>query len=755
MGAFQGYVQGSQQAELEQERQRKLQQLDLQNTRSSLTNDALSEQNAYAVDRNDRQRQQWQIEDERRLAKLKALEGQQARLNFDMAFESAQKGDYGKLKQTLMNSTDDNLNKDVKQMLEEHLGGTISDVRTPDKALLQDGEEYHPDQVEIEYIKKNGEKAVQHLSLGTLGGMMGTPSRIGDKKFADLVSGKEKQAVLDAKRNSIQLDGTMKGYQQELLQLAVDGNDEARKVLDSLSELKAANGETLMGALTTKYMQEKDPKERDKILESMKSLRKVMTATAKPAPTKPLEKAQQAVLDAQTPEELELAKKKLETLQLAKSSSQSAVAKKAALDQYETEQQQKAQEALHKVVNVDNIIKGKVTPDAIDKSVQSLTSAYKTTKERAAAVKRLSNRVQREAMDRGYLDLTDNTTRTGRLSPEGREVMKTLKNLETYQSEMLNSSTTKEQKKVVDSTIMTLRSHNDAVENYDKLVSLGLFKDVGSTGAANWLQKSVQDLFGTLGQGDKDTAAKALVHFKGQTALIDELHQLNSKKHLTTKERARKAALENTLGKDFFRQMSTDTYLTLKKMLQSISGMGVTDKELQSYKEMFSGKSGTSLPSLMENLANSAYSQLRLGNDAANGMISNGLAYSGNMAILNARKAGSYLINTRWNDKDISQGINQRISTQIPLKAKSPEVWNQFTSAITNHLKINPGLATEWVAKAQDWKDTHGTMQGFLQNTRDIPKSQYANVKSVLDLYDRLEETALAGSKEDNANMGK
>jgi len=753
MSVFQGYQQGSNQAYLEQERERKLQGLDLQNNQSKLQNEAISQQNNARALKNDRVKEEQNYQDDERLRKIKAIESQQAKLNIDTALTDYFKGDVTKLKQTLMNSTDGNLNNDVKSMLEGELGGVITDVRTPDKQHLQEGEQYNPDQVEIEYLDPSGEKAVKHLSLNTLGGIMGTPTRVGTKTWAELVSGQhKKQQVLDAKRNAVNFDGSVSGYQQELLTLAVDGNDEARKVLDGISGLTAKDGESLMSALTKQYMAESDPKEKSRILDNMKSLRSLMNKTAKPTTVKPLEKAQQAVLDASTPEELKLAQEKLGILQASKG-------KLTALDNlkqknaYQARQQVEAQDNLYKVVNIDNIVKGSATPEAIESAVQGIANAYKTSDERVGAVKRISQKVERDARTKGYLDLKDPATRTGRLSNHGIEVMKTLKNLESYQSKMLGSSTTKEQKKVTDATIMTLRTANDAVESYDKLKSLGLFKGVQSTGVANWVQKSVQDLLGDLATGDKDKANKALVHFKGQSDILDEIHKLDSKEgKLTYKEKAKRASLVKVVGGDYFRQMQTDTYLTLKKMLQAISGMGVTDKELQSYKDMFAGKDGTSMTSLMENLSNSAFSQNRLGNDAANGMINNGLGYSGRTAILNARRAGEYLINTRWKDKDITQGLNQQIGRQIALKVEHPKIYNQLVEAGNTHLGLNAGKVNEIVSTAQDHMDKYGTMDNFWEKHPNLNSVDRGKYVKLLKLYDELEKTS---SKELNSTQGK
>ena len=687
----------------------------------------------------DRQKEQQDYQDQQRenaLALLKVETKKVATQSLDSALLESAKGDFTKLNSVLTNNTEGNTNKEIKHLIESTLGGTVIGVRAP---TLDDnnGEELMPDQVAVEIINPSGEKSVHLMSNTQLGIMAGTPNRVGTKNFHDHMEGKFKQDTSTdlAKKLSVSFDGQIKGLQENLLVAATVGGDKnASELLNLISETSTKDGDTLIKALTAEYGKAKTPEERkaikDRLVKVSELMKKLNTKKDKGYKGQAEEKLKETIsTKIINGENVDKEIEALKALQGASATPTKKTDKQIAL-----EKEQKDKEALASVKPED--IANGVDPT---EKLANAVLGKKDSDKRALAKLEVSKIIKSDAGR--AVDPSNPDLRYGRLDEKGQRLLNYYKSIEAIGGGDPNSSSNKEAIKTIASAKSIVSNANAVIKDYDRMKEAGLFSSEQGLGVVTSVKAKVFKFFGDFsltGDEDKDkvSADKLRANLTVGMSDMDRYNELrkidnpNKAEELELSKIGAKLQLSATVKWD------TSVYLHLKKLLQAISGQGVTNQELEAFKTAFSGNGLDALDSVMSRLNNSALTQMQLANTSYGALMTGNMPYSALKGTLDVRNAGAYLL-AKHPDRDVNQGLQSRVHNQLELK--NTPVYKPMLDKMARVSHMQPSAIEAVLQRAEDFSMHHGTKS--YQETYKLTNEQYKKEVALMKMYNSVLST--------------
>ncbi len=624
----------------------------------------------------------------------------------DKSIETAFKGDLEPLKRIFTNSTKGNLNNDLKSTLEESIGGKIIDVRHPTADDTPDGETHNPDQLAVSIITDTGEQETHLMSLGQLGGMVGTSSRIGHSRFTELASGKHKKATPtdNALLSSLNFDGTISNLKENLVLAGTVGKDkDALALLNNISEVSAKDGESLLKALTAEYGKAKDPKEKKallaKITDTANLIEKIKKKTATSKTTTTKDKLAQQIIEG-TASGKDMSKQK----DLYKELYGKAGSTKPTKAQEKATELNEKRTAVHKVVDNPEV----ATLDDISRAVELSKSANSTDASRASDIKAMGRQF---IANGGGIDLSSESARVGEVTAKDKANLAKLQLMEDETAGIGKDSYLNKARTQIANATNVMQNANEVVRDVDLLKTNGVFTEEGLKNSGVWktVSKGVTSVLdGVIGLHlgtREETTAKFKEVMGSMETKLDEFNTLKSKgSKLTKDERVRLANLQQDLQINFKEKWDTQTYLTLKKMLQSISGMGVTNTELESFKSAFVGGDLTALNYMVAKVKSSAVGFAKQSNSAFNTLISQGAYASAYKGVLGMRSAGKYML-TNDSTLNIGSGIN-KVNRVNPVKEQYKEHYPKMIGSITKATGASKALVGDVIDKFTDLVNT-------------------------------------------------
>jgi len=768
--------------DLEKERELRLESMQMKNKAYQHKQDRNQEKEDYQ----DQQREKAQ-------ALMKEQYKQVSTNKIDEAILESGLGKYDKLNSALTNSTDTNVNLDIKKGLEASLGGNIIKVRHPksdDPVMYSDDEgdtseaEIAPDQVAVDYITPAGEHLTKHMSALQLGAMVGTPHRVGHQKFTEHMDGSKIEDPTPtqlAKDLSVSFDGKIEDITKNLMIAATVGKDpNAKKLLQEISEVSAKDGDSLIKALTKKYAESEDPKEKKDILAKVEEVSKLMQKVnkKKPDPKKELEQKYldaieagesdkaQGYLDAHEklygkskkgavlgikslqndlvdaiarndpPEVIEKLTKQIKAYNQANQKEGKATASDKKIARIEENQ-----EAISNL-SVDNIVSGKTSQESLDKLLINATYDTKSTDKSQVFMPIFHKLSTQDREGKQVLDLSNPALRTGEITEDGAKLLKAYHSIEIQTGANASSSANKESINVISMSKSVATNAANMTREYDDLKSQGYFKDGSSLGVVQAVNDGIFRKMGDWLDGTDKGAGKAKASIYSSLSIGDEIDRLETAKIEQggqLKSRTERKRLEELRGKfsmDTRAKWDTKTYLVLKNMLKALSGQGVTNQELESFKHAFSGGDFDSLDSIVRQLNNSSLQTMSQANLEYTKLVANGLPYTATKGMLDMRQAGDYLLRTN-KDFDVNQNLSFKPTMAIPFK--HTDGYDKSVSHLSQKLRLSNAQVEDMYSEVYNY-GIGGSKINFFK-AHKIPAQMRPKYKEVFKMIQQMNTT--------------
>ena len=180
---------------------------------------------------------------------------------------------------------------------------------------------------------------------------------------------------------------------------------------------------------------------------------------------------------------------------------------------------------------------------------------------------------------------------------------------------------------------------------------------------------------------------------------------------LTRTERGNYNKLKNSSDMKAFTDMDTTSFLALKSLLQSISGMGVTNKEFESFQERFKGKGYESMDTMLNALDSVVADQIPKVNAASQDLMGQGAYYDAYMAPLDIRRAGADFLPS--SGIDVTTGIR----SNEPPKVQPVSPYNSQVKQVSTFLGVKREDFTGFLntVKGTDKAGKIEALKGFIK----------------------------------------
>ena len=300
---------------------------------------------------------------------------------------------------------------------------------------------------------------------------------------------------------------------------------------------------------------------------------------------------------------------------------------------------------------------GSLTPDDMDKVInggfQSIANAIgkaKATQQPALAAQYAEKTIQRAGE---HLDLMNNPSLQSGIIDGNTKFF--LHNLEAAQQANSKAHTTSSVYVAANKTIDGAKRVVTAVNNVHKIYSshkeaFDKFEGTALTKVEKWIGKAIgghglNDINDMERLRDYERGVKNGIKLKGA--------KLKDYKNLKANGDAKA-----------FTDMDVTSFLALKSLLQSISGMGVTNQEFTAFESRFKGKEYQNITTMINSLDAVAKDQITYANGAHEDLMGQGAYYDAYKGIIDLRGSGKDFLAS--SGIDVNDGLSPRMgSTEV------------------------------------------------------------------------------------------